>query len=122
MVVIPSLVIVALLLIMVPSISVHARRLHDINLSGWWQAIPRILAVLSFVFTPATETPPIEMNLYVVILNVVTLVVYIGFYLLLTKPSLVSSVVESNSFVCPQCGYLSANDHIFCMILLLCFL
>jgi uncharacterized membrane protein YhaH (DUF805 family) len=48
------------LLILVPSIAVMVRRLHDINRSGWWfwiQLVPLAGPIILFVFTVMDGTP-----------------------------------------------------------------
>ena len=46
---------IAVILTLIPSISVSVRRFHDINMSGWWyvalQVAPSILAQFSFIFS-----------------------------------------------------------------------
>ena len=44
------LLIIFLLVIAIPWISVTARRLHDIDKSGWYQAIPIPAGILEFIF------------------------------------------------------------------------
>ena len=46
------------LLLLIPTISVTTRRLHDINLSGWWQAPIRSLGIIGFFSPlPALSSP-----------------------------------------------------------------
>ena len=46
---------IAVILTLIPSISVSVRRFHDINMSGWWyvalQVAPSILAQFLFIFS-----------------------------------------------------------------------
>ena len=46
---------IAVIVTLIPSISVSVRRFHDINMSGWWyvalQIAPSILAQFMFIFS-----------------------------------------------------------------------
>ena len=46
---------IAVILTLIPSISISVRRFHDINMSGWWyvalQIAPSILAQFIFIFS-----------------------------------------------------------------------
>lgn len=44
------------LLTFIPFISVACRRLHDVNRSGWWQALPYGIIICSAFFTLISET------------------------------------------------------------------
>ena len=49
------LLMIFLLFVMIPWISVTARRLHDINKSGWFQAIPIPAGILETVFAQSRQ-------------------------------------------------------------------
>lgn len=55
------IIMIALLIaIMIPSITVTVRRLHDINKSGWWYFIsfvPYVGSIVLFIFTLFDSTP-----------------------------------------------------------------
>jgi uncharacterized membrane protein YhaH (DUF805 family) len=56
----PVFVIIALLALLVPSLAVAIRRLHDTNRSGWWYLIclvPLIGGIVLLVFMASDSTP-----------------------------------------------------------------
>lgn len=44
------------LVLLIPSISLTTRRLHDINRTGWWQLFPWILILVGAMFAGAAPT------------------------------------------------------------------
>ena len=56
--VIPIIGIFVTLLLIIPTISVTTRRLHDINLSGWWQAPIQALSFI-IILLPGSPLPSI---------------------------------------------------------------
>ena len=58
--------------VMLPAIAVTARRLHDINKSGWFQILPLPVGILELIFQRSSE------GLYIL-----TLLIGLGLYLYL---------------------------------------
>tara|TARA_B110000967_G_C18590605_1_gene414255 strand:- start:151 stop:462 length:312 start_codon:yes stop_codon:yes gene_type:complete len=66
------LFIIFVLLIFVPTLSVTARRLHDINKSGWFLLLPLPASILETIFATSSES-----------LEILFLVIGLGLYVYL---------------------------------------
>jgi|TARA_B100000780_G_C20876591_1_gene348675 uncharacterized membrane protein YhaH (DUF805 family) len=66
------LFIIFVLLIFVPTLSVTARRLHDINKSGWFLLLPLPASILETIFAASSES-----------LEILFLVIGLGLYVYL---------------------------------------
>lgn len=65
-----AILVIFLLVILIPSIAVGVRRLHDVNRSGWWLIVPTVISLVSSVI------PFISPDLFILsgILSVVSLI------------------------------------------------
>ena len=67
--------------VIVPSLSITARRLHDVGRSGWWQASPYIGMLFSFIGVFQ------ESSVLMISGSILTLVLFIVLLVFLVKPS-----------------------------------
>lgn len=79
---IPFLGFIVILVFLLPSLSGMARRLHDVNRTGWWMLLPTIIAVLGIA--AATGSSSVPMVVSAVILSLIAGVVVLVF---LIQPS-----------------------------------
>ena len=61
----------------VPQISVTARRLHDVNFSGWWQALPYVPMLIALLLIRAEPFPELAYRFLqlICLLSVILMVV-----------------------------------------------
>ena len=73
---IPIIGILITLLLLIPTISLTTRRLHDINLSGWWQAPIQGLGI-TVLFLPQSSLPDLmSLILTLMILGCLCIFIY----------------------------------------------
>ncbi|MDX8382361.1 MAG: DUF805 domain-containing protein [Ghiorsea sp.] len=63
--------------VVVPSLSITSRRLHDMGRSGWWQASPYIGAIFSFIGIAQTSTILMTSGLILMVVLFVILLVFL---------------------------------------------
>ncbi len=66
--------------ILIPYLAVTSRRLHDLNLSGWWQTALYVTVFISEIVSFTYESPTLE-----TVNTLITFAVIVGFIIILSR-------------------------------------